>query len=213
MTSRLASLGAILLAGGRASRVDGAAKPLFEVGGRTLLARAVDAATDAGAHPITIVGPTPDTAVLPPDLPELDWVREDPPFGGPAAAAVAALAMWAARGVEPEWMILLACDLPRADAVVAHLRAGILLLPPDTDGVCLADETGRPQWLSGLYRTSAVQEAASALPGRGSDAPARALFHDMQIAVVRAESGIVDDIDTWDDLVRARARAATEEDS
>lgn len=237
MTGVADSLGAILLAGGRASRVDGAAKPLFEVGGTTLLARAVMAATDAGAAPITVVGPTPDTqrgsvvsadpsvpavpgdsdAPSGPSVPgfptddRLDWVREDPPFGGPAAATVAALEAWAARGTNPEWMLLLACDLPRADAVVARLRADILLLPSDTDGLCLADASGRPQWLSGLYRTSSVAAAASALPDHGRNAPARALFHDMQIAVVRAESGIVDDIDTWDDLARARARAAEEE--
>ncbi len=246
MTGVADSLGAILLAGGRASRVDGAAKPLFEVGGTTLLARAVMAATDAGAAPITVVGPTPDaqrasfvsadpgvpavpgdsdapgnggvpSGLSVPGLPgvsaddRLDWVREDPPFGGPAAATVAALEAWAARGTNPEWMLLLACDLPRADAVVARLRADILLLPSDTDGLCLADASGRPQWLSGLYRTSSVAAAASALPDHGRNAPARALFHDMKIAVVRAESGIVDDIDTWDDLARARARAAEEE--
>ena len=80
-------LGAILLAGGRATRVDGAAKPLFEVGGRTLLSAAVTAATDAGARPVTVVAP-----ILDPGL-DVTWVREDPPFGGPAAAIVAALAI------------------------------------------------------------------------------------------------------------------------
>lgn len=237
MTPRVASLGAILLAGGRASRVDGAAKPLFEVGGSTLLARAIAAATDAGASPITIVGPPPEHpstgargearasgevigALAPTATPPTsalsrlpDWVREDPPFGGPAAATVTALASWAARDALPEWMLLLACDLPRADAVVTRLCSDLLLLPSDTDGLCLADPTGRPQWLSGLYRTAAMTAAASALPDRGRDAAVRALFHDMQIAVVRVESGIVDDIDTWDDLARARAQAASEEES
>ncbi len=200
-------VGAILLAGGRASRVGGAAKPLFEVGGMTLLARAVAAVAAAGAAPITIVGE------VQPVSGDVDWVREEPPFGGPAAATVAALTEWAARGGGPEWMFLLACDLPRADAVVARLRDDVPVLPDDSDGLCLADESGRPQWLSGLYRTSAVRSAASMLPDAGRDAPARALFHDLQLAVVRAAPGVVEDIDTWEDLTRARARAADEEES
>lgn len=202
-------VGAILLAGGRASRVGGAAKPLFDVGGKTLLARAIEAVD--GASPITVVADRPDG--FSPDARDIDWVREDPPFGGPAAATVAALAHWTSRGTLPEWMFLLACDLPRADAVVERLRADAQFLPTDTDGLCLADESGRPQWLSGLYRTAAVRAAASTLPDAGKDAPARALFHDLQIGVVRAEHGVVDDIDTWEDLTRARARAAAEEES
>ena len=43
----MVSVDAILLAGGRASRVGGAAKPLFEVGGRTLLHAGVDAVRSA----------------------------------------------------------------------------------------------------------------------------------------------------------------------
>lgn len=200
MSTAVATIGAVLLAGGRASRVDGAAKPLFTVDGKTLLARAVEAASSAGADPITVVGPpTPGHA------PRVTWVREDPPFGGPAAATVAALETWQANGTLPEWMLLLACDLPRADAVVARLRADIVLFPSDTDGLCLADPAGRPQWLSGIYRTAAVLATASALPNRGRNAPARALFDDLAIAVVSVDADIVGDIDTWDDLARAQA--------
>ncbi|WP_439593709.1 molybdenum cofactor guanylyltransferase [Microbacterium sp.] len=198
-------VGAILLAGGRAVRVGGAAKPLFEVGGMTLLDRAVEAVAGAGASPVTVVGDAQPTSR------QVDWAREEPPFGGPAAATIAGLARWAARGSDPEWMFLLACDLPRVDDVVARLLADRPLLPSDTDGLCLADESGRPQWLSGLYRTAAVRAVASALPDAGRDAPARALLHDLQIGVVRAEPGVATDIDTWEDLTRARARAAAEE--
>ena len=48
---------AIILAGGRASRLDGAAKPLLEVGGRTLLDRAIAAV--AGCDPIVVGPPVP----------------------------------------------------------------------------------------------------------------------------------------------------------
>ncbi len=194
------SLGAILLAGGRASRVGGAAKPLFDVGGRTLLAAAVSAATDAAARPITVVAP-----VLDETLP-VTWVREDPPFTGPAAAVVAALASWPAEH-DPTWTLLLACDLPGIGAAVRRLVDDILLLPSDTDGLCLADATSRPQWLIGVYRTRALRDAASVLPDAGRDAPVRALLDDLAITVVTAPDALTRDVDTWEDLEEARRRA------
>ncbi|MFV0319357.1 MAG: molybdenum cofactor guanylyltransferase [Microbacterium sp.] len=189
-------IGAILLAGGRATRVGGAAKPLFEVGGRTLMRTAVDAVRDAGARPITVVGP-----VLDPGLP-VDWVREDPPFGGPAAGIVAALESWRD---DPAWTFLLACDLARADLAVARLVADLTLVPAGTDGVCLADASSRPQWLTGAYRTAALRDAASTLPSHGRNLPVRALLDDLAIAVVTAPDA-TDDVDTWEDLKRAKER-------
>ena len=199
--SDVAGLGAVLLAGGRASRVAGAAKPLFDVGGRTLLAAAVTAATDAAARPITVVGP-----VLDESLP-VAWVREDPPFGGPAAAVVAALASWSEED-DPTWTLLLACDLPGVGAAVRRLVDDIVLLPSDTDGLCLADRSSRPQWLIGVYRTRALRAAASALPDGGRDASVRVLLDDLAIAVVAAPDGLTRDVDTWEDLEEARQRAA-----
>lgn len=196
-------IGAILLAGGRASRVGGATKPLFMVGGRTLLAAAVDAAAEAGARPITVVAP-----VLDPGL-RVDWVREDPPFGGPAAAVVAALASWPANA-DPDWTLLLACDLPGVGAAVRRLLAGMVRLPPGSDGLCLADREGRPQWLTGLYRTRALRAAALALPAGGRDRPVRALIDPLQITVDAAPDNLTLDVDTWQDLDEARARADRE---
>ncbi|MFT4212221.1 MAG: NTP transferase domain-containing protein [Microbacterium sp.] len=190
------TLGAILLAGGRATRVGGADKALFEVGGRTLIERAVTAVTDAGATGIVAVGPARDA-----DLPGVRWVREDPPFTGPAAAIVAALDAAAAS----EWTLVLACDLARPDAAAARLVADLPLLPADADGVCLADSTSRPQWLTGAYRTAALRRAAAALPDAARQASVRALLDDLAIAVVRVPDPVVADVDTWEDLEQARA--------
>lgn len=197
-------LAAVLLAGGRAARVDGAVKPLFDVAGTTLLHRAVTAVTDAGARPITVVGPVLDPALA------VDWVREDPPFGGPAAAVVAALESRPPAS-DREWTIVLACDLPAAGAAVRRLTADLGLLPADTDGICLGDQASRPQWLTGIYRTRVLRAAASALPDRGRDAPVRALLAELAIAVVAAPPDLTRDVDTWEDLEQARARAAHEE--
>lgn len=195
-------LGAILLAGGRATRVDGAAKPLFDVGGRTLLAAATQAAAAAGARPVTVVAP-----VLDESLP-VTWVREDPPFSGPAAATVAALASWSAAH-DPEWTLLLACDLPRVGAAVRRLLDDVVLLPADADGLCLGDASSRPQWLIGVYRTRAVRAAASTLPHGGADASMRALLDDLAITVVSVPGDLTRDVDTWQDLEEARVHAAS----
>ncbi|GAA1963161.1 molybdenum cofactor guanylyltransferase [Microbacterium deminutum] len=195
-------LGAILLAGGRASRVGGAPKPLFEVGGRTLLAAAVDAVRDGGARPITVAAPLLDPAL------DVGWVQENPPFGGPVAGAVAVLDEWDRAGWMPAWTFLLACDLPRVADAVAQLARDLPLLPRDADGICLGDPSSRPQWLTGVYRVAALRRAAAALPDLGRDAPVRALVSDLAIAVVAASGDLTDDIDTWEDLEHARTRAA-----
>jgi len=200
---------AILLAGGRATRLGGRDKPQLEVGGRTLLQHALAAV--AGCDPVVVVG---DPA---PGIAGVRWVREQPRFGGPGAAVVAgmgALADAAGRsgdagadaGALPEWTVLLACDLPRAGDAVARVLRDLPLLPADADGVCLADPSSRPQWLTGAYRTAALRRGASALPGAGAGASMRDLLADLAIAVVAAPADETADVDTWEDLEEARAR-------
>ncbi|MBU4465446.1 MAG: NTP transferase domain-containing protein [Actinobacteria bacterium] len=222
------TVGAILLAGGRASRVGGATKPLFDVGGRTLLSRAVAAARDAGCHPIVVIGS--EAELWSSELGTgLTWARENPPFAGPAAAVIAALdaldSLEVPEGIDalhppharaigtpgadhgPDWMLLLACDLPRVDVAVQRLVKDIVLLPPDTDGLCLGDASSRPQWLIGIYRTAPLRRGALSLPDSGRDASVRALLADLAIAVVADPDEVhplTADIDTWEDLDRAR---------
>lgn len=193
----MSELGAILLAGGRGSRMGGVHKPLLEVGGTTLLDAALGAAREAGADPIVVVGPTDPAHAA------LTWVREDPPFGGPAAAILAALPL-----VTASHTLILACDLPRALDAVRALRAA----PFDADGVCLADAAGRRQWLIGLYRTDALLRGSATLTNGGRDASVRALLRDLSITPVTASDDpasdvafdVAFDIDTWDDLTEAR---------
>ncbi|MBX3195863.1 MAG: molybdenum cofactor guanylyltransferase [Microbacteriaceae bacterium] len=198
--------GAILLAGGRASRMGGVSKPLLDVGGRALLHRAVDAV--AGCRPITIVAD-----VLDPDLGGVGWAREDPPFSGPAAGVAAALSTWPDAG-EPTWTFVLACDLTRPDAVVAALRtaaSGDQGSAPD--GVVLLDEGGHPQWLAGVYRTGALRRAVAATPGGPRDVSMRALLSGLELTGVAAPGAVTRDIDTWEDLETARAHAAPQEET
>ncbi|CAH0230141.1 molybdenum cofactor guanylyltransferase [Microbacterium sp. Bi128] len=188
------SVDAILLAGGRGSRVDGAAKPLFRVGGSTLLAAAIAAARAGGAQRILVVAPVLDAAL------DVEWIAEDPPFGGPVAGVVAALPV-----VRADEVLVLACDLVAPAQAVAALPA----IPADADGVCLSSD-GRPQWLTGRYRTAALRCMASGLENGGRDAAMRTLLGGLRIALVDAPAEVSRDIDTWDDLTAAGGTAASE---
>jgi molybdopterin-guanine dinucleotide biosynthesis protein A len=208
---RVNDLAAILLAGGRATRLDGASKPAQEIGGRTLFDIAVAAAGSAGGEPIIAVGPPMPTTSESPS--PVAWTREDPPFGGPVAGIIAALEAWQARAYpDRAWTLLLACDLPRAEAATRILLDAVPLLSADIDGVCLGDASSRPQWLIGCYRTAVLRKAAARMPGGGRDAPVRALLADLAITVLRdpgdssgdLSHGVSADIDTWEDLLTAR---------
>ncbi|MET8040833.1 NTP transferase domain-containing protein [Micromonospora sp. NPDC005215] len=92
---------AVVLAGGSARRLGGVDKPALPVGGRPMRARVLAAVSDA--RPRVLVGPADD-------VPEgVRVTREDPPGGGPVAAAAAGLAL-----LDPETALvaLLAADLP-----------------------------------------------------------------------------------------------------
>lgn len=194
-------LGAILLAGGRGTRVDGAIKPLFDVGGRTLLTAAVDAAVAAGADPVTVVSGVLDDAL------PVTWVRESPPFGGPAAAVVTALDAWPVDH-EPNWTLLLACDLPQVGTAVPLLLSELpSAANTDTDGFCLVDASGRSQWLTAVYRTASLRAAAGALPDRGRNLPLRALIAPLTVRAIAAPDDLSRDVDTWEDLSEARRKA------
>lgn len=188
----MSEFSAILLAGGRGSRMGGVHKPLFEVGGITLLDAAIAAAQQAGCDPIVLVGPADEAHS------DLIWVREDPPFGGPAAAIIAALPL-----ITAPLTFVLACDLPRVSEAVRALVAA----PDDADGVCL-EASGRRQWLTGLYRTDALRNAATAIPDAGRHASVRSMLGGLAITSVAASDDLAFDIDTWDDLFEARRRSS-----
>ncbi|GAB3162627.1 hypothetical protein GCM10027059_15680 [Myceligenerans halotolerans] len=88
--ARLEPYDAIVLAGGRASRLGGATKPGLLSGGVPLLHLALDAAQ--GARRIAVVGPDDLAGVIAahPAAPRTVLTREDPPFGGPVAGIAAA---------------------------------------------------------------------------------------------------------------------------
>jgi molybdopterin-guanine dinucleotide biosynthesis protein A len=134
----------VVLAGGRAARLGGQAKPQLQVGGRTMLDTVLAAVPDA--HRRIVVGPP---QAVPADV---LLVRERPPGGGPVAALRAGL-----TEVATETVAVLAGDLPfLTTGLVVELRTAL-----SADGVLVVDETGRDQLLVGVWRTAALRAAVA----------------------------------------------------
>lgn len=184
---------AVILAGGRARRLGGRAKPELVLGGVRLLDRVLAAVPDAA--PRIVVGPplpVPAGVLL---------TREEPAGGGPVAALAAGLDLVGDVG----YVVVLAADLPFVTAdVVARLLAESL----GRDGALLVDDGGRDQLLLGAWRTAALRAAVAALPSV-SGASLRSLLAGLSVARVRVEmaAGAAPpwwDCDNEDDLRTAK---------
>ena len=199
---------AVILAGGRSSRLGGVAKADLVYDGATLLERSLQAARGAGT--VVVVGPNPGTLPL-----GVLSCREDPPFAGPAAAIAAGLSALqrhraGAEGVAPPLTLVLACDMPRvAAALQVLLEAAGTSSPsgqplpeagPHGDGY-MAVADGRRQPLVGLYGTTALQRSADEAERRGTltNASVCGLLASLEVREVTVPSGATDDVDTWDD--------------
>jgi len=178
-------LRAIILAGG-ASRRLGADKPEQRIGGRRLLDIALAAV--AGADAVVVVGPMRDVPA------GVTVVRENPPGAGPVAALAAGLA---ALPDDRADVVVLPADLPD---ITAHTVATLTRARGDAPVALAVDDSGRPQYLTAVWDSVALDAALGADPPRIRDLiPADA---------ATAAVGDVVDVDTPEQLAAARARAA-----
>lgn len=196
---------AVVLSGGRGARLGGVSKarllvppsdPADGSAPAPLLLRAIRAVGDA--RRIVVVGD---------DAPGLAHsvlvVREEPPFGGPAAGLVAGL-----NALEPGegWVLVIACDMPDVERAVAALLAA-MPSEPEVDGVLLRDEAGHAQYLAGAYRRSALTRALHAVDSSGIRGLAmRVLVEPLRLHEVPAPPGATADIDVPADAARWGAR-------
>ncbi|GAA1086370.1 molybdenum cofactor guanylyltransferase [Tsukamurella strandjordii] len=176
---------ALVLGGGRATRLGGADKAAVEIAGVPLVERVYAA-----------VRGLPVIAVGPPSLarPGVTVVREEPPFGGPVAALAAGVAALAPGIGE---VLVLACDLPRAAGIVDQLTAAPL--PDDADALVLRDAGGRLQWLAARYRMAPLRRALAALPAVDG-APMRAVLDGLRFVALDDDRDAALDLDTWADV-------------
>lgn len=175
---------AIVLAGGRAVRLDGADKASVEYLGRTLLEHALDAVIDA-AEVVVVGDPVPTTRPV-------TFTREDPRFGGPVAALLTGRD---ALVRQPRTLGVLAVDMPRVDLWTfrrLHEAAA------GRDGAFLTDGSGRRQ-LAGVLdveRLDAVRPDHEGQHGM----PLHRLLEGLDLADVPPVGDEGRDVDTWTDL-------------
>ena len=191
----MTSLGAIVLAGGGGTRLGGVLKPAVRVGGARMIDHVLTAL--AGADPIVVVAP--DALPIPPAAIR---IMEDPPGGGPVAAIGAALPLLAGTTL----IAVVAGDMPllRAADIVRLADAAVV-----DDGALFVDETGRAQWLCGVWRTTSLIRAIDefrAARSTLSGGSLRALFGSLRSAEISSDTGNLPpflDCDTEDDIRRA----------
>jgi molybdopterin-guanine dinucleotide biosynthesis protein A len=143
---------AVVLTGGRSSRLGGVHKPELRIGGRTMAARVLAAVRDADRT--IVVG----SAVR--DVPVDLVTREEPPGGGPVAALAAGLV-----GVRAPMVAVLAADLPFLDAATVRLLREKLAAQPAAAVALPVDAEGRDQVLCAVWRTVALRAALAEVGG------------------------------------------------
>ncbi|HEY1135472.1 MAG TPA: NTP transferase domain-containing protein [Nocardioides sp.] len=195
-------LAAVVLAGGRGSRLGGVDKAAVEVQGRTFLASALAAC--AGCAEVVVVGDPPTTPTSTPTLTlaraEVRFVREEPRLAGPGCALLTGVA---ALGGTAPYVAVLAVDMP-------HLTAGTLdrLLGASGpgDGAVLVGADGRAQLALVLRRTAlaAVTPDPATWPGLA----VRRITEQLRLAQVPALGAEAEDVDTTADLERLRSSSS-----
>lgn len=172
---------AIVLCGGSGARLNGTDKGSVVVGGRSLLDRALDAATNAGT--IVVVGPQR------PLVRPVVWAVEDPPGGGPAAGIAAGLPF-----IEAETVLVLAVDYPLVDGEVVRR---LVDERGQRAGAILTDAAGRAQFLVGAYDRGALSGAFEGKEPSGMSV--RDLLAGLELVSIEGAEA-ARDCDTWDEV-------------
>lgn len=184
---------AVILTGGTARRLGGIDKATMDLGGITPLQHLLNGLP--AEVPVIVVGdPAPlDHHVV--------FLREDPPGGGPAAGIAAAL-----PAVQTDAVAIIAVDMPWAVPIVL---SAVQELSGDSaaEAVIPVGPDGRRQPLCSVWRTGALRRAVTLLGSmdgrRVRDLLGRVHVRDLEVTTPED----LTDIDTPDDLARARRRA------
>ncbi len=179
-----------MLTGGAGVRLGGADKASLEVGGTTLLERALDALADVAE--VVVVGPEVPTSR------PVTFTREDPAGGGPAAGLLAGMRVLG-RLTTPTWVVVLAVDMPLVSADTVRR----LLTAAAGDGAVLVDNAGREQYLCAAYAADALARAGRSA-GDEHGLSMRRLTSGLDLVTVPAVGPEGQDVDAWEDVVAVR---------
>lgn len=209
---------AIIVAGGRGSRLGGVSKPLLEHRGETLLEHSLHAVRDAqaiavvGGHALAdVVTKYMETA---PDSQRVLITREYPSYAGPAAAVAAGRAALddgpddesaQQQNVASELTVVLASDLLHPGPVVAALLHATKNPSDGIEAWVPQDGAGVLQTLSCAVLTGPLREAiVQAAEPRGSleNASMMRLLATVQMERLKVPEADFSDIDTPGDAGR-----------
>ena len=218
---------AVVLAGGRGSRMGGVDKPTLEVEERSMRASVLLAARSAlgeGA-PLVLVGePGADVQSI-----GAVCVREDPPFSGPVAGLARGLAELERLGSTDEVVLVLGGDMPWLEPrVLGALVYECAEAPRKVAGA--VDAGGRRQFLCAAWPRTVLARALSHVAGEGGSlvgASAKSLYRALgeltpepvqsawlDVGTLAGASGLapelvarsLSDIDSPEQLEQARSR-------
>ncbi len=182
----LTPFSAVILAGGRAARLDGVDKASVEIDGRTLLTHALEAVLDA--REVVVVGEQ-----VPTDRP-VTFTLEDPRYGGPAAALLSGCDQLLLPAPK---LAVIAVDMPRLTPWTLR-RLHEAAAAVGVDGAVLGDRDGRRQLAMVLDRAR-LAEVSPDLEDR-HDLPLHRLLEGLRLVTVLADHEEHRDVDTWADL-------------
>ena len=190
------NVSAVVLTGGRSSRMGGRHKPGILVDGRSVIDRTVTALWTAAPAADVIIAGT-DEGLSPGLRQQVTVVREDPPFSGPLAGVAAAM-----EAVAPstDVVLLLGGDLPflSAETMSNLLNAAV----DGSDVVSCVDVTGHVQYLCAAWNQQVLRAQVRHI-GDPAGVPLRALFSDLTPQLIDCDPDELRDIDTPYDLARA----------
>lgn len=186
---------AVVLAGGRSSRLGSVPKATLLYEHHTLLERTL-AATGFARHTVVVGDVT-----LPTHRGQILLTREDPPYGGPAAGIAAGVTTLAAADpAQSDYTAVLACDMPRVEAATSRL---VESLPGEahSDGVLACDDEHRLQPLVAIYKTATLVSALAA-QRRSGGLDGQSVFRliaPLNLTPILVPERSTDDVDTWMD--------------
>jgi molybdenum cofactor cytidylyltransferase len=188
------NIGAVILAAGESARL-GQPKQLVHFRGKSLVRRALDAATEAGCSPITIVLGS-DSKKIEDELAGtgVAIVKNENWRAGVGTSIRAGVQNSLSQGSNPEAIVLLVCDQPFVDARVIK---GLIELRQKTNKSMVASTYSGTLGVPALFDRSCFQE----LRALGNDVGAKSIILSRRerVAEFHFPEGTID-IDTTADL-------------
>ncbi|MCS6710862.1 NTP transferase domain-containing protein [Brachybacterium sp. EF45031] len=192
----------LVLAGGSGQRLGGVCKADLRVNGRRLLDIVLESVPTTTCRVVV----APPTVAVPQGVHQ---TLENPPGGGPVAGIAAGLTLLdriAPPGTPgaPADVLVLACDMPGAPALVPALLEGAKHRRSSTDGVVAVHPDGHREHLALCVSRKALFEVLHA--GGHRDRSVRSVLEQLTVAPVEVPAWAADDIDEWEQWERWESR-------